>query len=83
MPVYEYIAKNPSKSCNYCQNNFERAQSVNDAPLTACPQCGAPLRKVIPRVAIGRSNSGLDDRAKAAGFKKLKKISKGEYEQQY
>jgi len=41
------------------------------------------VRKVPPRIAIGRSRSTLDARAKAAGFKKLKKLGRGEYEQQY
>ena len=33
--------------------------------------------------AIGRSISSLDNRAKAAGFSKLKRLGKGEYEKQY
>jgi len=33
--------------------------------------------------AVGASRSGLDDRAKAAGFTKLKRLGKGEYERQY
>ena len=83
MPVYEFSAKNPNKSCPFCRNSFEHAQRLTDAPLTQCPRCGAPVRKLVSRVGIGRSQAGLDDRAKAAGFKKLKKIGKGEYEQQY
>lgn len=83
MPVYEYSAENTNKSCSFCQNGFECARRLAEAPLTQCPQCGAPVRKLISRVALGRSKSGLDDRAKAAGFKKLKKVSKGEYEQQF
>ena len=33
--------------------------------------------------AVGFSQSNLDDRAKAAGFTKLKRLGKGEYERQY
>jgi hypothetical protein len=33
--------------------------------------------------AIGRSKTKLDDRAKNAGFTKLKKIGTGEYEKMY
>ena len=83
MPVYEYSAENANKSCIFCKDGFEHTQLLADPPLAQCPRCGAPIRKLISRVAIGRSKSTLDSRAKAAGFKKLKKISKGEYEQQY
>jgi len=41
------------------------------------------IRKCIVAPAIGRSISSLDTRAKAAGFTKLKKLGKGEYEKQY
>ena len=57
--------------------------SERDEPITACPRCGAPVRKIIGAPAIGRSISSLDDRAKKAGFSKLKRLGKGEYEKQY
>lgn len=83
MPIYEYEAIDEKKSCAQCGQGFEVVQSVRDARLTACPSCGAPVRKRFSAPAVGRSQSGLDDRAKAAGFTKLKKIGKGEYEKQY
>lgn len=83
MPIYEFCAQNPNKSCTFCRDPFEYAQRLSDPPLAACPHCGAALRKLISAPAIGRSQSILDDRAKSAGFKKLKKIGRGEYEQQY
>jgi hypothetical protein len=58
-------------------------QSLSDARLTVCPKCGAPVSKCVVAPAIGRSKSKLDDRAKAAGFTKLKRVSKGEYEKMY
>jgi putative FmdB family regulatory protein len=83
MPTYEYSAENTSKSCSFCQQGFDYAQRLDDASLVRCPRCGAPVRKCVSLPAIGRSRSGLDDRARHAGFKKLKKIGRGEYEQQY
>ncbi len=83
MPVYDYIATDPSVSCPHCKEGFEAVQSIHDARLTACPRCGAPVTKCVVAPAIGRSKSKLDDRAKAAGFTKLKRISKGEYEKMY
>ena len=85
MPVYEYQARDADEGagCDKCREPFEVVQKISDEPLKVCPACGAPLRKLIPPVALGRSRSGLDDRAKAAGFTKLKKVSKGEYEKVY
>jgi putative FmdB family regulatory protein len=83
MPTYEYEASRAGQGCPFCRSGFEWTQSLDDAALTACPRCSAAVRKVPPRIAIGRSKSSLDARAKAAGFKKLKKLGRGEYEQQY
>jgi putative FmdB family regulatory protein len=83
MPNYEYEASDPARSCPACLRGFERFQSLDAPRLTACPDCGAPIRKRLPIPAIGRSQTSLDQRAKNAGFRKLKKISKGEYEKQY
>jgi len=83
MPVYDYEAVSPEKSCPHCADGFEAVQSIHDARLTACPKCGAPVRKLISAPAIGRSKAKLDDRAKAAGFTKLKRLGKGEYEKMY
>jgi putative FmdB family regulatory protein len=83
MPVYDYTATDSNHSCEYCAGGFEVMQSLSDLRLTACPICGAAITKCITAPAIGRSKSKLDDRAKAAGFTKLKKISKGEYEKMY
>jgi putative FmdB family regulatory protein len=83
MPVYDYITKDPEHACPHCAEGFETVQSMHDARLDVCPQCGSPVQKCITAPAIGRSKSKLDDRAKAAGFKKLKRIGKGEYEKMY
>lgn len=83
MPVYEYEAKEQDRSCDYCRDGFETVQSLSDKKLECCPKCGAPVRKVITCAAIGSSKSSLDDRAKAAGFTKLKRLGKGEYEKQF
>ena len=83
MPVYDYEAVSPEKSCPHCAKGFEAVQSIKDPRLQTCPECGAPVRRLISAPAIGRSKSGLDDRAKSAGFTKLKRIGKGEYEKMY
>ena len=81
MPIYEYKAV--SHGCKYCRRRFEVRQKMTEPPLEKCPQCGAPVVKQISAPAVGRSQSGFDDRAKAAGFHKLKRTGKGEYEKKY
>ncbi|MEI7899692.1 MAG: FmdB family zinc ribbon protein [bacterium] len=83
MPVYDYEAVSPENSCAQCAKGFETVQSIRDERLRICPACKAPVRRVISAPAIGRSKAKLDDRAKSAGFTKLKRIGKGEYEKMY
>lgn len=81
MPIYEYQAKNAG--CSYCSKGFEIMQRLSDDALTMCPRCGAAVAKQISAPRVGSSSSSFDDRAKQAGFSKLKKLGKGEYEKQY
>jgi putative FmdB family regulatory protein len=83
MPIYEYQAKSAEKSCEYCSEVFEQIQKMSDPPLGMCPKCGAQLVKLISAPSVGHSASGLDQRAKAAGFHKLQRLGKGEYEKKY
>ena len=83
MPIYTYAAKESVAGCALCHDGFDVTQRMSDPPLASCPECGAQIVKVPVASAVGRSQSSFDDRAKNAGFSKLKKISKGEYEKQY
>ncbi len=40
MPQYDYI-------CLTCAHRFEAQQSMSEEPLSACPECGAAVRRVI------------------------------------
>lgn len=83
MPIYEYKAKDEKKSCIHCADGFEIIQSLSEDKLDKCPLCKAPVVKLISAPSLGASKTGFDERAKAAGFSKLKKLGKGEYEKQY
>ena len=83
MPTYEYEAAAAAPSCPHCAAGFEVVLRLHDPPLTVCPRCAAPVRKRVCAPAIGRSAAALDDRAKSAGFTKLKRLGKGEYEKQF
>ena len=83
MPIYEFQAVSEDKACDYCRNGFELIMRISEPNLSACPKCGNPVVKQISAPAVGASKSGFDARAKAGGFHKLKKVSKGEYEKVY
>ena len=40
MPTYEY-------ACTKCGHTFEAIQSMNDKPLSRCPECKSSVRRVI------------------------------------
>jgi putative FmdB family regulatory protein len=52
MPTYEY-------ACRNCDEHVEVVQSFKDEPLTTCPQCGGPLRKVFGSIGISFKGSGF------------------------
>jgi putative FmdB family regulatory protein len=52
MPTYEY-------ACKSCDEHVEVVQSFKDGPLTECPSCGGPLRKVFGSIGISFKGSGF------------------------
>ena len=83
MPIYVYEAQKPDRGCAKCRGGFEIRQSIVDARLTSCPDCGAPIQRVVQAPGLTHSRTDLHYRAKRAGFKCLKKVQKGEYETIY
>lgn len=83
MPIYEYQAKDNSKSCEYCAAPFEVIQRISDERIAECPKCGASVSRIISAPSVGASKTSFDNRAKQSGFHKYKKLGKGEYEKQY
>lgn len=83
MPLYVYEAKDSARGCDRCRAGFEITQSLAEPHLTACPDCGAPIYRVIQAPGLTHSKTDLHYRAKRAGFKCLKKVQKGEYETLY
>ncbi|MEO6553713.1 MAG: FmdB family zinc ribbon protein [Nitrospiraceae bacterium] len=51
MPIYEY-------QCESCADKFEVKQSMKDDALTACPQCGKRVQRLISSPAIMFKGSG-------------------------
>ena len=52
MPTYEY-------RCVDCDRTFELVQSFHDDPVTECPTCGGPVKKVFGNVGIVFKGSGF------------------------
>jgi putative FmdB family regulatory protein len=62
MPTYEY-------RCKECGEHLEVVQAFTDDPLTDCPACSGPLRKVFNSVGIAFKGSGFyrnDSRSKSS-----------------
>ncbi len=47
VPIYEYESRHPGEGCKRCRSPFEIIQGVDEIPLSACPDCGALVKKVI------------------------------------
>jgi len=75
MPVYEY--EHTEHPCSIGRI-FEVTQSLKERPLSKCPQCGCPVKKLISLVGVStpKTNSELRD----LGFTKLVKRDDGIYE---
>ncbi|MBD8526537.1 FmdB family zinc ribbon protein [Pseudomarimonas arenosa] len=80
MPIYRYQANHAG--CPHCQPGFDEMQRLSDPELSACPQCGAAIRRVIcaPALAIGGSHLLSEKKIGEKGFTQYKKIGKGVYE---
>ena len=50
MPIYEYKAI--GKGCEYCQDEFEVRQGMDEEPIRYCPKCGASVRRLFSRPFI-------------------------------
>jgi putative FmdB family regulatory protein len=54
VPTYQYACTNPEG-----KHEFEVVQSFSDAPISVCPECGAPVRKVYGSVGVVFKGSGF------------------------
>jgi len=51
MPVYEY-------ECPACEKVFEVQQRMADAPLSQCPNCEGPVKKIMSRSSFQLKGGG-------------------------
>ena len=80
MPTYCYEAIDLERACTMCKG-FETVQKMKDEALTKCPQCGAPIQRVIKSVGLSTSPSTKtilsDKNLKKQGFQKLVRTKDG------
>lgn len=81
MPFYEYVNAEP-EGCPTCRNRFTVLQKINDPPLSHCPDCQTPVKRLIssPNVVSGKAHMLREPNIEKAGFTQYKKIGKGVYE---
>lgn len=81
MPLYEYEVC--EGDCKVCGGRFTLRRPLSAAPLTKCPLCKKPVRKLISQFNTPGITKPLSiSDAKKAGFTVLKRLGKGEYEKQ-
>ena len=80
MPIYEYMPT--TQGCEICREGIERLQKMADPPLSACPECKAPLERVIgaPSVVAGQAHVLRESHVSKHGFTQYRKVGKGKYE---
>jgi putative FmdB family regulatory protein len=81
MPLYEYELCDGD--CAICGGRFTLRRSANAAPVTRCPLCRKPVRKVLSAFTTPTKLKPLSiTDAKKAGFTVYKRLGKGEFEKQ-
>jgi len=75
MPIYEF--EHIGKPC-LAGKQFDCWQSMDEKPLSLCPECGGAVKKLISLVSVNtpKTNSEIRD----AGFTKLVRRDDGVYE---
>jgi putative FmdB family regulatory protein len=81
MPLYEYELC--EGECKACGGKFTLNRSLSAPPLTKCPACKKPVRKIISSFTTPNKLKPLSvTDAKKSGFQVYKRLGKGEYERQ-
>ena len=77
MPFYDYQAA--EGGCPHCERPFEVMHKRGER-LQDCPECGAPVERLLNGVAIGKSKAMAMKHLQKAGFTQYNRAGKGEYE---
>ena len=81
MPIYEYELCDGE--CKICGGKFTLNRPLSAKPLTNCPACKKPVRKIFSNFSSPHKLKPLSvSDAKKSGFQVYKRLGKGEYEKQ-
>lgn len=80
MPIYEYQAEDPKKSCRHCRDAFEVVRQAGDEPLGKCPECGSPVVKIISVPGKPKENILSPKSLADKGFTQYKNVGGGHFE---
>ena len=80
MPLYQYDHEGPCGED--CQPRFEVLRGISEPPLTRCPKCGQPCRRVFSpfRPMKGTKTMLSPKNLEKHGFTQYKKAGGGYYE---
>jgi len=78
MPIYEYV--HLDGNCKDGSNKFKKLQGLSDEPLTKCPKCGKPVKRVISVPSKARKNILSPSNIAEKGFTQFTRKDKGVYE---
>lgn len=72
MPTYSY-------KCTKCGHQFDAKQRMADDPLTECPVCGGPVRRIVGSVGIVFKGKGfyVTDHRSSNGSGRVQTSEKG------
>ena len=80
MPIYEYQPSS-RQHCDFCADGFEIMQKISDARLVECPQCQAPVERLLSAPSIGKAGPSLDrHNIEKHGFTQYRRSGQGVYE---
>lgn len=94
MPIYEYRVVQPPRSqdldsptptvgCETCRAGFQAMQKMNDPKITGCPDCDAPVERLISAPSFKTSASEKQvlsrDNLSKNGFTRYDKAGGGEW----
>ncbi len=87
MPIYVYRLQAgddaETEGCDVCSDGFETKQPMSEDALAECPECGAPIERVITNVNVSTRQSTKsmlsNENLKSHGFTKLVREEKGVY----
>ncbi len=80
MPIYVYQPLAES-DCDHCENGFDHLQKLDEEPISECPECLIPVKRIITAANIASSSPSLkEDQIAKHGFTQYRKLEKGVYE---